>query len=184
MTLVLSVIGAESIWLVADRRLTADGRVVREDARKIMFLGTSDAVAILAYAGLGATARGTEPAEWMSAVLRGRDWAFEPSLSALAAALEREIPPHLASRQSTRGLTHSVIIPAFVGEKPRCYSIDLAPSVDREQKAFGPTRWTFSREQRASPRFALAGSGVRGVLAFHGLTATGHARRRSGRSSG
>ena len=66
MTLVLSVVGPESVWTVADRRLTDRGRVVREDARKIMFLETTDGVAILAYAGLGATARGTEPADWMS----------------------------------------------------------------------------------------------------------------------
>jgi hypothetical protein len=74
MTLVLSVTGPESIWTVADRRLTYHDREPRQDARKIMFLETTNGLAILAYAGLGETGQGTEPADWMSAVLRGRNW--------------------------------------------------------------------------------------------------------------
>ena len=70
MTLVLTVNGPETIWLLADRRLSYEGRSPKDDARKVMFLETTDGVAILGYAGLGATARGTEPADWMSAVLR------------------------------------------------------------------------------------------------------------------
>ena len=71
MTLIVTVNGPEAIWLVADRRLTGRRGPIRDDARKLMFLETDDGVAILGYAGLGATARGTEPADWMSAVLRG-----------------------------------------------------------------------------------------------------------------
>lgn len=73
MTLVLTVTGRESVWLVADRRLSYIGNRYRDDARKVMFLDTTDGVAILGYAGLGTTALGTEPADWMSAVLRGRN---------------------------------------------------------------------------------------------------------------
>jgi hypothetical protein len=57
MTLVVTVNGPETIWLVADRRLTFRGRVQRDDARKVMFLETADGVSILGYAGLGATSR-------------------------------------------------------------------------------------------------------------------------------
>jgi hypothetical protein len=49
-----------------------------------MFLETTDDVAILGYAGLGATALGTKPADWMSAVLRGRNLPLEKSLEVLA----------------------------------------------------------------------------------------------------
>ena len=48
MTLVVTVNGPETIWLLADRRLTSRGRVLRDDARKVMFLETPDGVAILA----------------------------------------------------------------------------------------------------------------------------------------
>jgi hypothetical protein len=49
-----------------------------------MFLETADGVAILGYAGLGATALATEPAHWMRAVLRGRVLPLERSLEVLA----------------------------------------------------------------------------------------------------
>lgn len=73
MTLIMAVTGPESIWLLADRRLSYADHSPKDDARKVMFLESTDGAAILGYAGLGATARGTEPADWMSAVLRGRN---------------------------------------------------------------------------------------------------------------
>jgi len=97
MTLVVTVNGPEAIWLLADRRLNRrlSGRSgpIKDDARKLMFLETDDGVAILGYAGLGATALGTEPADWMSAVLRGRRLSVEASLSVLAEAVKRQLPP-------------------------------------------------------------------------------------------
>lgn len=89
VTLVLTVNSRESIWLLADRRLSFKARMPRDDARKVMFLETTDGVAILGYAGLGATALGTEPADWMSAVLRGRNLPLEQCLGALAEAMKR-----------------------------------------------------------------------------------------------
>ena len=50
--------------MLGDRRLSYQGRPPKEDGRKMMFLETTDGVAILGYAGLGATAKGTEPADW------------------------------------------------------------------------------------------------------------------------
>jgi hypothetical protein len=162
MTLALAVVGPESVWTVVDRRLTDRGRVVREDARKMMFLETSDDVAILAYAGVGATARGTEPADWMSAVLRGRKLSIEQSLATLAEALKREMPPHLAGLRTPRGPSHSVVVAAFVNDEQRIYTIHLALSADRRQMVFRNTRWVVSTEHvpQRTPRFALAGSGA------------------------
>jgi len=97
MTLIVTVNSPETIWLMADRRLTANRRLIKDDARKAMFLETTDGVAILGYTGLGATTRGTEPADWMSNVLRGRNWPLELSLGALADAAQRELPPTWAA---------------------------------------------------------------------------------------
>jgi hypothetical protein len=73
MTLVLSVPSRDYLWVVVDRRLSYGGRRPPvSDAVKIMDLETTDGRGLLAYAGLGAMARGTQPSEWMSAVLRGR----------------------------------------------------------------------------------------------------------------
>jgi hypothetical protein len=84
-----------------------------------MFLETTDGVAILGYAGLGETQSGTEPADWMSAVLRGRNAPLEQSLAILADAAKRELPLHLF------GIPHSIVATAFVGNQARVYSIDL-----------------------------------------------------------
>lgn len=167
MTLVLALIGPHSVWLAADRRLTDRGRVVRDDAGKIMFLETTDAVSILGYAGLGATARGTQPAEWMSSVLRGRNWPLEPSLGTLATAMKRELPPHLAQLRQLHGPSHNLIVAAFVEQQPRLYSIDVALSADRKQLAFRHTRWVISTAdpRPRTPRLAIAGSGA--VLLAH-----------------
>ncbi len=166
MTLVLTVMGPETLWMVADRRLTRGSRVVKDDARKLMFLDTEDGFAILGYAGLGATARGTEPADWMSAVLRGRNWPMEPSLRALAGAAQRELPRHLSGLQVLDGPQHNILIPAVVSGELRLYSIDLALSPDRKTMTFRHTRWRkqTSRGFSITPRIAVAGSGAAALL--------------------
>jgi hypothetical protein len=125
MTLVVAVARPETIWLLADRRLSFDSRPPKDDGRKIMFLETTDGVAILGYAGLGATARGTEPADWMSAVLRGRNLPLEQSLGVLADTMQKQFPRHMVRMPGKGGLAHTVIVPAFLGKEPRLYSIDL-----------------------------------------------------------
>jgi hypothetical protein len=137
VTLVVSVVGRESIWLLADRRLSSEGRSPKDDARKVMFLGTTDGVAILGYAGLGATALGTEPADWMSAVLRGRNLPLEQSLGVIAETMKKQFPPHMVRMPAP---AHNVIIPAIVGNELRLYSIDLAFAPDRKSYAFRYTR--------------------------------------------
>ena len=102
MTLILAITGRHTIWLLADRRLsTPSGKSLRDDARKVMFLETTDGVAILGYAGIGATARGTEPSGWMSNVLRGRNWPLEPSLGAISTVMQQELRPYMRSVSKT-----------------------------------------------------------------------------------
>jgi hypothetical protein len=133
-------------------------RTLRDDARKVMFLQTTDGVAILGYAGLGATAKGTEPADWMSAVLRGLNLPLEQSLSVLANAMKAQFPRHMARLPS--GMTHNVAIPAIVGEEVRLYAI-LPP--DGKGLSYRPTR-VVGRTPTRTPRLGVEGSGLRYLL--------------------
>src|SRR5437868_6115328 len=127
MTLILGVTGPESIWLLADRRLS--GTVTRNDARKLLRLEATDGVAILGYAGLGATPR-TEPADWMAATLRDRKRPMEATLSFLAGAMRRQLPRHLLRMPNVHAPAHNVVIPALVNGKPKLYAIDVVTSRD------------------------------------------------------
>ena len=109
VTLVVAVNGPESIWLLADRRLSYKNRPPKDDARKVMFLETTDGVAILGYAGLGATALGTEPSDWMSAVLRGRNLPLEQSLGVLAEAMKKQLPRHIVRMPVDGRPAHNVV---------------------------------------------------------------------------
>ncbi len=160
MTLVVGIVGRESTWLVADRRLSVNGRPVAENARKIMFLDTSDGVGILGYAGLGATALGTEPADWMSRVLRGRPLPLEKSLGAIVDAMRRQFPPHMR-RMPRTGAAHYVVATAFLDGKPVIYNIGLILSPDRKNLGFGYARMVapLNAPLTWNPRISTAGSG-------------------------
>ena len=54
-------------------------------------------------AGLGETAQGTEPADWMSAVLRGRRLSLEQSLGVIADASKRTASATFDSIAGRRG---------------------------------------------------------------------------------
>lgn len=156
MTLVVTINGPETIWLLADRRLSRGGQPWKEDARKVMFLETTDGVAILGYAGLGATALGTEPSDWMSAVLRARNFPLEQSLGALAEAMKKQFPRHMVRMPGAPA--HNIIVPAFFGGEPRLYTIDLAFGPDRKSYAFRYTRHAVGTTTRP-PRMGLGGTG-------------------------
>lgn len=127
VTLVVAVTGQESIWMLADRRLSWESRPPRDDACKIMVLNTTDGVAILGYAGLGATARETEPSDWMSRVLRGVNLPQEESLEKLGEAMCKQLPTHIANLRALRGPPqHHVVVSAFRGKEPRIYLLGLA----------------------------------------------------------
>jgi len=77
---------------------------------------------LLEYAGLGDTAK-TEPADWMSAVLRGRNLPLEQSIGILAEAVKAQLPRHLSPRIPQ----HHVLIPA-VPAKPNRGVLELSTS--------------------------------------------------------
>jgi len=159
MTLILTVNGRESIWMLADRRLSySPPKPPKEDARKFMFLDTPDAVAMIGYAGLGATALGTEPADWISAVLRGRSFPLEQTIEGLAAVVQREFPTHVAQLSKDIAAAHYFVIPAFLNGEIRLYIIDLVFAPDRKSYTFSCTR-RMGKQPNRTPRFAVAGSG-------------------------
>lgn len=170
MTLVMTVNGRESIWLLADRRLSSKDRAPRDNARKIMFLETKDGVAILGYAGLGATALGSEPADWMSAVLRGRNLPLEQSLGVMAEALKRQFPRHMVRMPGEGGPTHHVLITAFLGNETRFYTIDLVFAPDRKGYYFRYTRHFIHMIDKPTspttwpPQLGLGGTGAQYLM--------------------
>lgn len=163
MTLIVTINGRESIWLLADRRLSFKAHPPKDDARKVMFLETKDGVAILGYVGLGATALGTEPSDWMSAVLCGRNLPLEQSLNVLAEAMKKEFPRHMVQMPGRGGPAHNVIITAFLGNEVRLYTIDLVFAPDRKSYQFRCTRYVTDKptpEMAQTPRLGIGGSGA------------------------
>jgi len=163
VTLIVTVNGPESIWLLADRRLSSRGCPTIDDARKLMCLETTDGVAILGYSGLGATALGTEPSDWMSAVLRGRNLPLEESLSVIAEAMKKQIPRHLVQIHGEGGLEHQVIVPAFLEGEARLYTIDIAVAPDQKNYRFRYTRHVINRpsvKTPMTPPVIIGGSGA------------------------
>ena len=74
MTFALAATSKKAIWMCADRRISFETRAPKDDGRKLLRLDAADGFALLGYSGLGITALGTEPSDWMSNVLRGRDF--------------------------------------------------------------------------------------------------------------
>jgi hypothetical protein len=120
-------------------------------------------VAILGYAGLGLTALGTEPADWMSAVLRGRNLPLEQSLAVLAEAMKKQFPRHMLQIPGHGGPAHNIFVPAFLGMEARLYTIDLVFAADRKSYKFRYTRHVVQKPALAvprTPRMGMAGSGA------------------------
>jgi len=160
MTFDFSVQGRDTLWALADRRLSYGAASPSDDTGvKLMSLETRDGTGVLAYAGLGATLKGTEPSTWMSAVLRGRSGlTFEQSLSVLAEAATRELPRHLVSVGE-----HFIIAPAFLrGVGPMLYVLDHVFSKQGNQHAYRFVK--YQNPSSLPPRIAVAGSGARYVL--------------------
>jgi hypothetical protein len=160
VTLVLSVHGRDTIWLVVDRRLSyGAGRPPVDNAVKLLSLDTMDGVGLLAYAGLGATSRGTEPSAWMSNVLRGRGGlTFEATLGVLATVASRELPRHL--RLMPVG-AHFIVAPAFISKVgAQLFGVEVIEDRRTGHRAFRyMTHGLTAEGHRIRPRIALAGTG-------------------------
>ena len=169
MTLTLAAATPGSIWMLVDRRISyGPARRPRDNARKMLEIVSVDGVALLGYAGLGETAGGMEPCDWMANVLRDVNLPLEEQLQRIANATFREFPPHL-NRLRTRfpQSSHSVLVAAFLRGAPRIYSIDIVTALGT-----GATRSRFTRHARpaevdrkqSSPLIMVGGSGAAALL--------------------
>lgn len=158
MTLIIAAIGRQSIWLSADRRLTAAGKIVRDDAVKILDLERSDGRALLGYSGLGQTPRGqTQPSDWMNATVRGVNVPLEQALLVIASAVCKEVPKYLRHVAELGNSAHVILAPAFVDGKPALYSIEL--DLDRITRKSRVRVHRNEADDGRPTRIALAGSG-------------------------
>jgi hypothetical protein len=160
VTLVLSIHSRDTLWVVVDRRLSYEHRPPSDTAVKVTILETLDGIAVLAYAGLGATSQGTEPSDWMSAVLRGREGlTLEQALAVLADAATNQLPKHL---QALAGGAHSIVIPAFIKDVgPRVYTIDNVVDPKTKEHSCRYENHQASLPGSPSPRLFMAGTGGR-----------------------
>jgi hypothetical protein len=148
MTLLIGIATADSIWMCGDRRLTASNGQ-RDDARKVVGLDCQDGVALVGYAGLGATRLDApDLSAWVVNTLNCRNEPVVQSLAILAEAAQRRIWPRL---DSTIG-EHRFAIVAFVDGKPRICTIGLSAD----------GRFEFvERPFRGDAFFIYAGSGAK-----------------------
>jgi hypothetical protein len=161
MTLVVAVTAEKSIWMSTDRRLSFPFRRRKDDARKVLFLDTTDGAAMLGYAGLGSTALGTEPGDWMARVLRGRNLPLEQSLAVLADAVRVRFPRHLEILPVSGAPAHNIIIPAFLNRESKLYSIDLVRSMRHNNYSLRLARHVSGLLPHiTAPRIAIGGSGA------------------------
>jgi hypothetical protein len=180
LTLVIAISTPKTAWLCADRRLTAGGRVVRDDAEKLVEVNCVDGRVLIGYAGLGASLkRGTQPSEWMVRALVGTNAPLERTLAALSDAIQRRILPQLHFMDpKAPAVSHTAFAVGFLNGDARLYSIDLVldrrgrRGLHRFTRRVGPT---FVQHGQRGPLIALAGSGARSVSADRGALA--HLRR-------
>jgi hypothetical protein len=136
MTLILAIDSPKSSWMLADRRLSVNGVPVKEDARKLLLLDATDGFAIVGYAGLGSTLKGTEPSEWMAGVLRRRTLPLEQSLIVLADVMKRELEPHLPTMAGPGPFDHTVVATGFIGDERKVFTIDISVAADGTEHRF------------------------------------------------
>lgn len=138
------------------------GHPPNDDSRKITFVDSNEDTAILGYSGLGITALGTEPCDWMSGVLRGRVRTIEESLAFLADAVKSQLVPHLHKLPGDI-IAHHIYAPCMITEQPKFYTIDYGYNRLTSQEFFRFTRHIRQSENSAAeltPRIGVSGSGA------------------------
>ncbi len=147
MTLVLTINGPNTIWMLTDTRLSAEHRKPDDDGQKMVLFDGTDGRAMIGYAGLGRTTSGMEPSEWISNTLRGRLLSVEAALSVLAQELKVQLPNKLGPITK-----HIVIATSIVDKEVRLYVI-RTPTFKVE--------WLqVDDETKRAPRVLVEGSGA------------------------
>ena len=97
------------------------------------------------------------PSDWMSGVLRGRNFPMEQSLRVLAKAAKAQLPRHMTQMPGKGWLSHNIVVTSFVSEETKFYTIDLSISPNRDKLPFRHTRHV--SDIGKTPRLCVAGSG-------------------------
>jgi hypothetical protein len=156
MTLVFTASTPKTAWLLVDRRLSWPGRAPNDTAQKLISVETKDGQVLIGYCGLGETAQGTQPSDWMARTLRGVTLPLEQSLEVLREAAERRLLPFI----NQIGGYHAMIAVGFRNGEPRTYGIEVIGG--RTPKA--TLRWhtwkVFQSFGQRGAFFAAGGSGI------------------------
>jgi len=165
MTLILGLTSKETIWLMGDRRLTTQqGKIVSDEAIKLMEVETmQNDLALIGYAGLGATTKGREISDWMNSALRGRNLPLEELLKTLANVIRNQLPKYLSRINNIDRFQHNVVIPAFHNNRAKLYSIDIVITPKTNKVDFRLTQHVYPKKNGKlllTPRIGLAGSGA------------------------
>jgi hypothetical protein len=116
MTLTVTVITWEYAACATDRRLSATGKVVSESARKLIQLDTGSFKGLLAYNGIGRTATGETPNDWVAgAQAQGQANLFEfcARLKSVTEPRLRALAPKLQNNPR-----HTFVLAGFEGAVP------------------------------------------------------------------
>lgn len=123
-------------------------------------LDALDGKALLGYGGLGCTAMGTEPGDWMARVLRGRNHTLLDSLKVLMLAMVKEFPRHLEALEVQ---DHCVVASAFHNNRPCIMSLNLTIGPAKGQYKYSGNKHLLSFQGgriQVDSRLAMYGSGV------------------------
>jgi len=164
MTLIAAAITRRTVWMMADRRLSAlqHGTWVpnSEDAVKFILLQTADSNGFVGYSGLGRTALGCELSEWLSRTIRNYDGPLWQFLELIRQAANNRIPKHIASHD----YDHTFLVPAMVNSLPRVFGIFVARNAAGQYTT--ELREVLVEENKdgyAVPMVVFAGSGIRAI---------------------
>ncbi|KPL68051.1 hypothetical protein SZ64_07915 [Erythrobacter sp. SG61-1L] len=116
-----------------------------------------DGSALLGYAGLGASARQTEPSEWMNDLLIDLPaMPLENYIGVLVEEMRKSLPIHI-SKMPVAG--HFVVAPAIVEGAPRLYTIGLVLGPAGEP-IMQTNRYMRLDKSKWFPRIGVGGSGA------------------------
>lgn len=120
MTFVLSLLSRDTVWLLADTRISWDARH-SDHGVKVMSLDTNDGTAVLGYAGLGETPGGTQPSDWMVRVLDGWNMSMHDAMWKLDLEVQTHVAAHVAGVWK-----HLILAPAFVNDTTHLYVLGVS----------------------------------------------------------
>jgi hypothetical protein len=156
VTLIITTVGPAAATMVGDRRLTANGRLVDDDAGKQGYWLCSDAAVLYAYSGI-ARAGSFDLQKWIPDtfynVAEDGDFAFVPMISRLAAQTSEKFASHRLIKNAPDRRT-TITFAGFMGNGDPVAAIvsNYEGSEDYQRDKAGDTfTWTTWRGTDRTP---------------------------------